>query len=411
MREIIFFFLIALLVVGIDSYAYQAIRTVFPFQTGTGKVIGIVYWSFTFYILISILSTAMFGMENIPSTLRKLTAAVFFFGMLAKLFTILWLFGEDIFRGAKWLFDRVNPTKDNVSLDSRRKFISQISLFSAFMPLVVLTYGVVRNAYNYQFHKHKIALKKLPSNFKGFKIVQLSDIHAGSFNKTRPIERAIERINELEPDLILFTGDLVNDLAEEMDPYKEIFGKLKAKHGVYSVLGNHDYGDYAFGKEDSPKKSANFEAFLQVHKDMGWDLLRNENRRIQIGDQYIDLLGVENYSAHGRFASHGDLAKAHDGLDPNSCKILMSHDPSHWDVQINQDFKDIDLTLSGHTHGFQFGIETKWLKWSPSQYIYEQWAGLYQKGEQYIYVNRGFGNLGYPGRVGILPEVTVIELS
>lgn len=279
------------------------------------------------------------------------------------------------------------------------------------MPLVVLTYGVVRNAYNYQFHKHKISLSKLPSKFKGFKIVQLSDIHAGSFNQTRPLERVIDQINDLKPDLILFTGDLVNDLAEEMEPYKALFGKLKAKHGVYSVLGNHDYGDYAFGTQDTPEKSANFAAFLQVHQEMGWDLLRNENRRIQIDDQYIDLLGVENYSAHGRFASHGDLAKAHQGLDPNSCKILMSHDPSHWDVQINKDFKDIDLTLSGHTHGFQFGIETKWLKWSPSQYMYEQWAGLYQKGEQYIYVNRGFGNLGYPGRVGILPEVTVLELT
>ena len=411
MRELIFFFIVAAFVVGIDSYAYQAIRGIYPFQTTAGKIIGLLYWSVTFYILISILSTAMFGMENIPSALRKLTAAIFFFGLVMKLFAIFWLLGEDIFRVAKLVFEKVKPGNKHVSIESRRKFISQLSLISAFMPLVVLTYGVVRNAYNYQFLKHKISLSKLPSKFKGFKIVQLSDIHAGSFNQTRPIERVIDQINDLKPDLILFTGDLVNDLAEEMEPYKALFGKLKAKHGVYSVLGNHDYGDYAFGKQDTPEKSANFAAFLQVHQEMGWDLLRNENRRIQIDDQYIDLLGVENYSAHGRFASNGDLAKAHQGLDPNSCKILMSHDPSHWDVQINKDFKDIDLTLSGHTHGFQFGIETKWLKWSPSQYIYEQWAGLYQKGEQYIYVNRGFGNLGYPGRVGILPEVTVLELT
>jgi len=411
MRELIFFFIVAAFVVGLDSYAYQAIRAIYPFQTTAGKIIGVLYWSITFYILISILSTAMFGMENIPSALRKLTAAIFFFGLVMKLFAIFWLLGEDVFRVAKVVFEKVKPGNKHVSIESRRKFISQLSLISAFMPLVVLTYGVVRNAYNYQFHKHKISLSKLPSKFKGFKIVQLSDIHAGSFNQTRPIERVIDQINDLKPDLILFTGDLVNDLAEEMEPYKALFGKLKAKHGVYSVLGNHDYGDYAFGTQDTPEKSANFAAFLQVHQEMGWDLLRNENRRIQIDDQYIDLLGVENYSAHGRFASNGDLAKAHQGLDPNSCKILMSHDPSHWDVQINKDFKDIDLTLSGHTHGFQFGIETKWLKWSPSQYMYEQWAGLYQKGEQYIYVNRGFGNLGYPGRVGILPEVTVIELT
>lgn len=289
--------------------------------------------------------------------------------------------------------------------------MSQLAIFSSFVPLVVLTYGVLRNAYNYKFHKVQLSLKNLPASFKGFKIIQLSDIHSGSFTETRPIERVIEKINAMNPDVILFTGDLVNDLAAEMKDYKSIFSKLKAKHGVFSVLGNHDYGDYAFGKEPSPEKEANFNDLLALQKEMGWDLLRNENRTITRNGEEISIIGVENFSAHGRFATHGDLKKASLGVPNENVQILMSHDPSHWDFEINKDYPAIDITLSGHTHGFQFGIETKWLKWSPAQYMYKQWAGLYQKGEQYVYVNRGFGNLGYPGRVGILPEVTVIELT
>ena len=411
MREVLFFIIIAGAVLAIDLYSYQALRVVFPFNTTLGKIIGTIFWSVTIYLLMSIMVTALFGLQNIPNFLRKLTAAFFFLGLISKLFAIFWLLGEDLFRTFRFGFDNLFGNQSSVSFDSRRKFISQIAIFSAFAPLVVLTYGMLRNAYNYQFHKVQVGLKKLPSNFKGFKIIQLSDIHAGSFNQTKPIASAVEKINALNPDLILFTGDLVNDMAEEMDLYKPIFAKLKAKHGVFSVLGNHDYGDYAFGRDMTPEKAINFEKFLTVHKDMGWDLLRNENRRIEVNGQYIDLIGVENTSSNARFVSHGDLRKASEGLNPSSCKILMSHDPSHWDHEINKAFTDIDLTLAGHTHGFQFGIETKWLKWSPSQYLYKQWAGLYQKGDQYIYVNRGFGNLGYPGRVGILPEVTVMELT
>ena len=410
MDKLLFFVIAAGLIVLIDMYAFQAFRTVFPLNTGPGKIVAFIFWAFTAYLLVAIIASASLGMENIPSSLRKLTAAIFFFGLLAKLFAIFWLFGEDIFRTVAYGFQKVFRPNQAVDFASRRKFMSQLAIFSSFVPLVVLTYGVLRNAYNYKFHKVQLSFKKLPSNFKGFKIIQLSDIHSGSFNQTRPIERVVDKINAMEPDLILFTGDLVNDLAEEMDSYKAIFAKLKAKHGVMSVLGNHDYGDYAFGKDPSPEKEANFKAFLNLHKEMGWDLLRNENRMIERNGQEIAILGVENFSAHGRFATHGDLKKASAGVPKDHLQILMSHDPSHWDFEINKDYPQIDLTLSGHTHGFQFGIETKWLKWSPSQYMYQQWAGLYQKAEQYIYVNRGFGNLGYPGRVGILPEVTVIEL-
>lgn len=411
MKELLFFLIAACVIIFIDLYAFQAFKTVFPINTHLGKIVAFIFWSFTAYLLVAIIATATLGLDHIPSTLRKLTSAIFFFGLLAKIFAIFWLFGEDLFRTVSFGFQKVFYSNQEVDFAGRRKFMSQLAIFSSFVPLVVLTYGVLRNAYNYKFHKVQLSLKNLPASFKGFKIIQLSDIHSGSFTETRPIERVIEKINAMNPDVILFTGDLVNDLAAEMKDYKSIFSKLKAKHGVFSVLGNHDYGDYAFGKEPSPEKEANFNDLLALQKEMGWDLLRNENRTITRNGEEISIIGVENFSAHGRFATHGDLKKASLGVPNENVQILMSHDPSHWDFEINKDYPAIDITLSGHTHGFQFGIETKWLKWSPAQYMYKQWAGLYQKGEQYVYVNRGFGNLGYPGRVGILPEVTVIELT
>ncbi len=395
----------------VEFYSFQAIRTVFPLDSTKGKVFAVAFFSLTGFLLLLLCLSLIIGFENIPKILKRTAALFFFLGTLVKLFACFWLFGEDIFRFFSYGIEKIFSSKENVQLNSRRKFISQIAIFSALMPIVVLTYGVVRNAYNYKFHQVKLSFKNLPKAFKGFKIVQLSDIHAGTFSKKEPVQKAIDKINALEPDLILFTGDLVNDLASEMDEYKEMFSQLKAKHGVYSVLGNHDYGDYAFGPKDSPEKTANFEAFLKVHEEMGWDLIRNDNRRIEKDGESFALIGVDNISADGRFSNHGDLPKAYKGIEKESFKLLMSHDPSHWDAEVNTQFKDIDLTLAGHTHGFQFGIETKWLKWSPSQYPYKQWAGIYQKGAQYIYVNRGFGNLGYPGRIGILPEVTVIELT
>jgi hypothetical protein len=410
MREILFFLIAASFVVLIDLYAFQALKTAFPLSSSLGKLFACIFWSFTIYLIVAIIVTATFGLGNIPAPIRKLTGAIFFFGLLSKTFAIVLLFGEDIYRGLAYGFEKIFFPGKGVVFANRRKFLSQFAIFSAFVPLVVLTYGVLRNAYNYKFHKVKLSFNNLPESFKGFKIIQLSDIHAGSFTQTRPIEKVVEKINAMNPDLILFTGDLVNDLATEMDQYKDIFSKLKAKHGVFSILGNHDYGDYAFGREASPEKEANFLAFLKVHKDMGWDLLRNEHRIIEKNGEQIALLGVENFSAKGRFATHGDLKKTSVSVPNDLFQILMSHDPSHWDFEVNKDYPQIDITLSGHTHGFQFGIETKWFKWSPAQYMYKQWAGLYQRDAQYIYVNRGFGNLGYPGRIGILPEVTVLEL-
>jgi len=241
------------------------------------------------------------------------------------------------------------------------------------------------------------------------KIIQLSDIHSGSLSNPEAVAHGIERVLAEKPDLILFTGDLVNDVSTEVDPFIEIFSRLKAPMGVFSTLGNHDYGDYIWW-ETPEKKKANLQRLQQLQADMGWRLLMNEHVVLEKDGQQIALIGIENWSAKARFPKHGRLDDAYAGTEKYPFKILMSHDPSHWDAQVRPHYPDIDLALAGHTHGMQFGVEIPGIKWSPVQYVYRQWAGLYEEGRQKLYVNRGFGFIGYPGRVGILPEITVIEL-
>jgi hypothetical protein len=251
---------------------------------------------------------------------------------------------------------------------------------------------------------------KVPEAFRGFKIVQISDVHTGSWIRHSAMQQAIDLIHAQKPDLIVFTGDIVNNRTDEAIPFVSMLSRLRAPYGVYSVLGNHDYGDYENWPDEASKK-ANMEAMYHLHKNLNWDLLLNEHRLIEKDGQQIALIGVENWGAALRFPKYGRLGKASAGTENIPFKILLSHDPSHWDAEIVPKFSDIDLTLSGHTHGFQFGVEIPGFKWSPSQYLYRQWAGLYRHGSQYIYVNRGTGCLGYSGRIGIKPEITVIELE
>jgi predicted MPP superfamily phosphohydrolase len=271
-----------------------------------------------------------------------------------------------------------------------------------------LIYGF-GNKYRYQVTRVPVKSPSLPEAFRGLKIVQISDIHSGSFNDKKAVQKGVEKILKEEPDLILFTGDLVNNKADEMDEYRDLFAQLRAPLGVYSVLGNHDYGDYV--KWDTEEqKIANLNALKKVHADMGWRLLMNEHVVLERDGAQIALLGVENWGAKASFPKYGQLDRAYAGAEKYPFKILMSHDPSHWDAQVRKEYSDIDLMLSGHTHGMQFGVEIPGFRWSPVQYIYNQWAGLYDDGKQKLYVNRGYGFLGYPGRVGILPEITVLEL-
>ncbi|HEY0432262.1 MAG TPA: metallophosphoesterase, partial [Chitinophagaceae bacterium] len=289
-----------------------------------------------------------------------------------------------------------------------------------------LIYGF-GNKYRYRIHREKFAFNNLPAGFKGMKIVQVSDIHSGSFTNKTAVAHGVDMVLAEKPDLILFTGDLVNNLAEEMDDYKDVFRRLQAPMGVYSILGNHDYGDYhpwpdrdeahrrrevAAGKHLlTPLQLENLERLKNIERDLGWRLLMDEHVAIERNGDQIGLIGVQNWSAKARFPKYGDLPKAYAGAEKFPFKILMSHDPSHWAAQVRTSYPDIDLMLAGHTHGMQFGVEIPGFHWSPVQYVYREWAGLYEEAGQKLYVNRGYGFIGYPGRVGILPEITVIEFA
>ena len=319
------------------------------------------------------------------------------------------LLGEDIIRGAMGLYDKL-VTKETLDIPSRRKFISQIALGIAAIPFASLLYGMYKGKYRFRVLEYVLHFEDLPEAFDGYRITQISDIHSGSFDNRKKIEYGVDLINEQKSDVIFFTGDLVNNKASEMVPWTDLFRKLTAKDGVYSVLGNHDYGDYVDWPSADAKRQ-NLADLIQIQKTMGYDVLLNESRFIEKDGQRIAVVGVENWGKGG-FKKAGDLRKATTNVDSNDFKILLSHDPSHWEECVIHDDYHYHLTLSGHTHGMQFGIEIPgWIKWSPVKWRYKQWAGIYEKLGQYINVNRGFGYLGYPGRVGIWPEVTVITLK
>ncbi|MEM6964725.1 MAG: metallophosphoesterase [Bacteroidota bacterium] len=289
--------------------------------------------------------------------------------------------------------------------------IQKLAVMMGAIPFFVLLYGIIRNKYRYKIYPTTVEIENLPDSLDGLKIIQISDIHSGSFTEKAPIRNAIQMINEQQADLVFFTGDLVNSIANEMEPFMDVFDKIKARYGVFSILGNHDYGDY-IRWESREAKLQNFEKLKSIHQQLGWDLILNGNRILDIKGEEVAVIGVENYSAHGRFNKYGNLEKAYEGASRAVLKLLLSHDPSHWEDEVLKKFKDIDITFSGHTHGAQFGLEIPGLiKWSPIKYVYKQWAGLYRKNAQFLYVNRGFGFLGYPGRVGILPEITVMKLK
>jgi predicted MPP superfamily phosphohydrolase len=323
---------------------------------------------------------------------------------------------DDIRRGVQWAATKIFFKKTEAAGQpavsetiSRSAFLSWTGMIMGGGLFGTLIYGF-GNKYRYQVKKVKLNYANLPPAFKGLRIIHISDIHSGSFNDKEAVMKGVYKIMKEQPDLILFTGDLVNNVADEMTDYIDVFNKLNAPLGVYSTLGNHDYGDYV--QWDSPEeKKANLDRIKQVHSTLGWRLLMNEHVTLERGTDKIALLGIENWSSKASFHKYGDMKKAYEGTGDYPFKILMSHDPSHWKGEVLETYPDIDLTLSGHTHGMQFGVEIPGLKWSPVQYVYREWAGLYEQEARKLYVNRGFGFIGYPGRVGILPEITLIELG
>lgn len=333
--------------------------------------------------------------------------------VITQITMVLFFLVDDLRRGTFWTMGQVASAAGAKFMNTengipRSTFLNWLGLGVSSTLFFSLLYGF-GNKYKYQLVHKKVKIKNLPEAFKGFKILHISDIHSGSLKEKASVQKGIELIQKQHADLILFTGDIVNDRATEMEEWKDVFGQLTAPKGVFSTLGNHDYGDYVQWPSKAAKEE-NLNALKQVHASMGWKLLMNENVSIEQGGSQIKLVGIENWGAKARFPKYGKMDEAMVGIDPNDVIILMSHDPSHWEAQVIVEYPHVDLMLSGHTHGMQFGLENPYFKWSPVQWVYKQWAGLYQKGAQQLYVNRGFGFLGYPGRVGIMPEITVLEL-
>ncbi len=414
MRNSSTWWIIALVMLLLDFYVFQALKTVT--QQSSEKMrfaIQLTYWLVSGATLLLLLSFPYIQTLQTSKIFRNYVFAILIGLFFAKLLGSLFFMVDDLRRGSFWLMSKLAPEAGARFMGEgggipRSLFLSWLGLGIGGTLFGTLLYGF-SNKYNYQVRRVKLAFENLPTAFKGTKLVHISDIHSGSFQNKEAVNHGIDLILKEQADLILFTGDLVNDRATEMDEYKVIFGRLKAPLGVFSTLGNHDYGDYV-AWPTKEEKTANLDNLKQVHAQMGWKLLMNEHVLLEKGTDKIAILGIENWGAKGRFPKYGKMNEAHPGTEQIPFKILMSHDPSHWDAQVKTEYPDIDLMLAGHTHGMQFGLENPYFKWSPVQWMYKQWAGLYEDGKQKLYVNRGFGFIGYPGRVGIMPEITVIEL-
>ena len=399
--------ILCLILLIIDIYAFQALRTLVKL-----KWMLVSYQAISFLLLVFILYSFSQFDRSVGQTKQTLfTMGLLLLVYLPKMILTLVLLGEDIFRIGAGSFNYFASNDSNIDfLASRRKFVSQIGLGLAAVPFLSLIYGVTIGKYNYKVIKQRIYFPDLPDAFDGFKITQISDVHSGSFDNPDKINYAIDLINLQDSDMILFTGDIVNTDAKEMHPWIDSFNRIKKhEYGKYSVLGNHDYGEYVTWPTEKEKED-NFQAIKDLHGQIDFKLLLNEHKIIEKDSDQLAIVGVENWG--NNFKKAGDINLASENLTKNDFKILMSHDPSHWDYEIQHHDKHFQLTLSGHTHGMQFGIEIPgYIKWSLAQYVYKQWAGLYENRGRYVYVNRGFGFHAYPGRVGIMPEITVLELK
>lgn len=415
MRNAGTWWIIALIMLLLDLYVFQALKTVTQNSNDRVRaIIHITYWVISALTLAALLSFPYIQALQSSKLFRNYVFAILVGLFFAKLVGSLFFLTDDLRRGSLFLLSKVLPDTGARFMGEgngipRSAFLSWLGLGLGGGLFGTLLYGF-SNKYKYQVKKLTLAFENLPKAFEGMRIVHISDIHSGSFQNKAAVNHGIDLILQQKPDLILFTGDLVNDRAEEMQDYMDVFNRLTAPMGVYSSLGNHDYGDYV--SWPSPQaKAENLERLKQVHAQLGWRLLMNEHVLFEKGGDQIALLGIENWGAKGRFPKYGKMKEAYPGTEKIPFKMLLSHDPSHWDAEVKTQYSDINLMFSGHTHGMQFGLENPYFKWSPVQWMYKQWAGLYEEGNQKLYVNRGYGFIGYPGRVGILPEITVIELA
>ena len=411
MRNPLFLVVLITILILIDFYIYHVLRILTQgASNGTRTTVGLIYWALC---ILSIGSFLVFPYITNPY-FKQYIFSIGIGWVLTQVFMVLFFLMDDLRRGAFWTMGQAASMAGAKFMNTekgipRSTFLSWLGVGLSSTLFFSLLYGF-GNKYNYKLVKKKISLNGLPLAFKGFKIIHISDIHSGSLKDKAAVLKGIELIEKQNADIVLFTGDLVNDRATEMHDWMDVFGKIKAPHGVYSTLGNHDYGDYV--KWDTlEEKKQNLEALKQVHHNLGWRLLMNENLSIEKSGEKIKIVGIENWGAKARFPKYGKMDLAMQGVSKEDVAILLSHDPSHWEAEVIPKYSHIQLTLSGHTHGMQFGLENPYFKWSPVQWVYKQWAGIYDNKDQQLYVNRGFGFLGYPGRVGILPEITLIELT
>jgi predicted MPP superfamily phosphohydrolase len=407
------FLLITLLFLIMDYYLFQAVVTVSKhWSPGWKGVVRYGFWIITSLSILSLVWLLFSDPYQVGSQIRPWVRTALIGIYLSKFFGVLIVFVDDLQRGVRWVVNYFSPdAADPLPGKSipRSEFLAKTAMIAATVPFGTMAYGILSGAHDYRVKRVTVKLPNLPKSFDGIKIGHVSDIHSGSFFNKTAVKGGVEMLMKEKPDLIFFTGDLVNNQSTEVKDYIDVFDKLKAPLGVYSVTGNHDYGDY-IAWETNEAKRKNFQNLMEAHRLMNFKLLMNEHHFIGQGHDKIAILGNENWGG-GRFAKYGKLNEAYQGTEDAPVKLLLSHDPSHWDAQVKPSYGDIDVMFSGHTHGFQFGVEIGNFKWSPSQYAYKQWAGLYQDGSQYLYVNRGFGYLGYPGRIGMPPELTIMELK
>ena len=394
-----------ILLIVLQWYVFQAIKTI------THNKIWWILYGLIVTLIIGSFLYQIFNFDRSVGWTPSINYSIgWFIALLSgQLIIIPILFFEDLSRIAMGIYHFFSA-EQKFHLPGRRKFIAQTAMALSTVPFASLIYGMYRGRYKYRVLRYTLEYDSLPESFDGFQITQISDLHCGSFDNFKKVAYGIDLINEQKSDLLLFTGDMVNNKSSEARPWVEKLSELEATYGKFSVLGNHDYGDYNQWENEAAKQK-NMEEMYQIHKDIGFDLLQNESRYLEKNGERIAIIGVENWGA-GRFKKAGDLEKSINQIHPQDFKILLSHDPSHWEAEVLPHPQPFHLTLSGHTHGFQFGIEIPgWVKWSPIQWRYKHWAGIYEDKEQKLNVNRGFGYLAYPGRVGIWPEITVITLK
>ena len=408
MTRIVILSLVIIVYFIIEYHVFQSVQLLTV--KSSPRVIRWVWSSYWLWVALMIVSFFLYIQldSKVYAGLRVFISALFFINLTGKLFTSLVLLGDDLRRLVSYIGQFI-ISKETQRISGRTAFIGKVALLSGVLPMMGLSFGILSGAHDYRIRRRDIYSPHLPKSFDGIRLVQISDIHAGSFFNKIAVKGGVDIINQEKGDIVLFTGDLVNNQSDEAKPYLDLFAQVNAPFGVHAVMGNHDYGDY-YRWDSIREKQQNIKKLHQMHRYMGWNIMLNENKIITVDGLSIALLGLENWGV-GRFSKYGDMIKTYKGTEEIPYKILMSHDPSHWDAQVLSDYPDIDLMLSGHTHGMQFGVEIGDFRWSPSQYVYKQWADLYQKGVQSLYVNRGFGFLGYPGRIGILPEITVLTLK